>query len=241
MFKRNNENFLIEDFFHLPPVSLTPVVHLEVRISMRIYEKFETAPNGIIRGSILSDLNFPPAIPCANGECLKIIRLENGFLSELVTAFLELTRGKGIPMGSVVLISSVTHLQRRGVGGYATDLANEIGRLSAILRGGAICLPGVPILVGGCEDRTVPRAIFEFGTWLDTLGGNALTETWEAVKEGLLTRAKGDMFICETFMHNMPASLLDTANVSSLEIGGGLLLAGPTLSLLKLRKRLSEQ
>jgi hypothetical protein len=27
--------FLIEDFFHLPPVSTTPVVHLELRISPR--------------------------------------------------------------------------------------------------------------------------------------------------------------------------------------------------------------
>jgi hypothetical protein len=34
------KTFLIEDFFHLPPVSLTPVVvHLELRISPRIYEK----------------------------------------------------------------------------------------------------------------------------------------------------------------------------------------------------------
>ncbi len=31
--------FLIEDFFHLPPVSTTPVVHLELRISPRIFEK----------------------------------------------------------------------------------------------------------------------------------------------------------------------------------------------------------
>jgi hypothetical protein len=35
--------FLLEDFFHLPPVSLTPVVHLEPRISQRIFEKFEMA------------------------------------------------------------------------------------------------------------------------------------------------------------------------------------------------------
>jgi hypothetical protein len=34
---------MIEDFFHLPPVSTTPVVHLELRISPRILEKFETA------------------------------------------------------------------------------------------------------------------------------------------------------------------------------------------------------
>ncbi len=35
--------FMIEDFFHLPPLSTTPVVHLELRISPRIFEKFETA------------------------------------------------------------------------------------------------------------------------------------------------------------------------------------------------------
>jgi hypothetical protein len=35
--------FLIEDFFHLLPVSMSPVVHLELRISPRIFEKFETA------------------------------------------------------------------------------------------------------------------------------------------------------------------------------------------------------
>jgi hypothetical protein len=31
--------FLLEDFFHLPPVLLTPVVYLEPRISPRIFEK----------------------------------------------------------------------------------------------------------------------------------------------------------------------------------------------------------
>jgi hypothetical protein len=31
--------FQLEDFFHLPPVLLTPAVHLERRISPRIFEK----------------------------------------------------------------------------------------------------------------------------------------------------------------------------------------------------------
>jgi hypothetical protein len=30
---------MIEDFLHLPPVSLTPVANLELRISLRIFEK----------------------------------------------------------------------------------------------------------------------------------------------------------------------------------------------------------
>jgi hypothetical protein len=37
------KTFLIEDFFFLPPVSTTPVVHLEVPLSPRIFKKFKTA------------------------------------------------------------------------------------------------------------------------------------------------------------------------------------------------------
>jgi hypothetical protein len=42
--------FLLEGFFHLPPVSLTRVANLELRISPRIFEKIRNDPNGIIRG-----------------------------------------------------------------------------------------------------------------------------------------------------------------------------------------------
>ncbi len=41
---------MIEDFLHLPPLSTTPVVHLELRISPRIFEKIRNDPNGILRG-----------------------------------------------------------------------------------------------------------------------------------------------------------------------------------------------
>jgi hypothetical protein len=42
--------FLLEGFFHLPLVSLTPVANLELRISPRIFEEIRNDPNGIIRG-----------------------------------------------------------------------------------------------------------------------------------------------------------------------------------------------
>ncbi len=41
--------FLLEGFFHLPPVSLTPVANLELRTSPRIFEKIRNGPNGTIR------------------------------------------------------------------------------------------------------------------------------------------------------------------------------------------------
>jgi hypothetical protein len=43
--------FLIEDFFHLPLVSTTPVVHLEPRISPGIFEKIQNGRNGIYSGA----------------------------------------------------------------------------------------------------------------------------------------------------------------------------------------------
>ncbi len=41
---------LLEGFFHLPPVSLTPVANPEMRIFSGIFEKIRNDPNGIIRG-----------------------------------------------------------------------------------------------------------------------------------------------------------------------------------------------
>ncbi len=38
------------DFFHLPPVSTTPMLHLELQISWWIYKKIWNAINGILRG-----------------------------------------------------------------------------------------------------------------------------------------------------------------------------------------------
>ncbi len=48
--KEKMQIYLIEDFFHLPPVSTTPVVHLKLRISPRIFEKNWNGRNGILRG-----------------------------------------------------------------------------------------------------------------------------------------------------------------------------------------------
>jgi hypothetical protein len=59
---------------------------------------------------ILSDQNFPGVLPCSSGECLKIVRVENGSLNEIVTCFLEVTRGEGLPTGSAILLFSASHL-----------------------------------------------------------------------------------------------------------------------------------
>ncbi len=44
------KNFLIDDFYHLPPVSLTPVANPELRISPQIFEKIQNGLNGLLWG-----------------------------------------------------------------------------------------------------------------------------------------------------------------------------------------------
>jgi hypothetical protein len=64
---------------------------------------------------VLSDQNFVPAVPVGgDGECLKILRIENG-LKELVELFLEATRGYIIPAGSVVILTSASYLSWVGM------------------------------------------------------------------------------------------------------------------------------
>ncbi len=44
---KNIKIFLLEGFFHLPPVSLTPVANLELRrIPLQIFEKIRNGANG---------------------------------------------------------------------------------------------------------------------------------------------------------------------------------------------------
>jgi hypothetical protein len=58
--------FVIEDFFYLPQVSMTPLVHLELRISLQIFDKIPNGPNGIIRGLGETD-------PCRKPEAENLV------------------------------------------------------------------------------------------------------------------------------------------------------------------------
>jgi hypothetical protein len=81
---------------------------------------------------VLSDQNFSPVLPCNVGECLKIIRVEDGSLAELVSTWLDVFKGKTFPAGSTVVIFSASQLLMDGVGGYLHDLVGEIAKIDRI-------------------------------------------------------------------------------------------------------------
>jgi hypothetical protein len=73
----------------------------------------------------------------SKGDCMKIIRIENGNLAELVNCLLDVTgRGTNLPAGSVIVLFSATQLLMQGLAGYIEDLATEIMRIEKTFRGG---------------------------------------------------------------------------------------------------------
>jgi hypothetical protein len=64
---------------------------------------------------VLSDQAFPPILPTVDGNCIVIIRVEDGTLIELATVFCDffakfLVPSVGLPPGSVIMIGSLSHL-----------------------------------------------------------------------------------------------------------------------------------
>jgi hypothetical protein len=89
------------------------------------------------------------------------------FSSELVDAFLDLTKGFLVPVGSVVVLSSASHMARVGTVAYAADFVKARGRLVGVMGGGIELVHGIPILLSGTDDSALIRSIADFAHWLE--------------------------------------------------------------------------
>ncbi len=94
---------------------------------------------------VLSDQNFPPMVPAeGEGECLKIIQVENGALADLVEVFLGLTRGFDVPAGMVILLASASHAAAVGSSEYAMDFFRASGSIRGAFAGSVTVVHGSP-------------------------------------------------------------------------------------------------
>ncbi len=102
---------------------------------------------------VLSAQNFPSVIPVeGEGDCFKIIQVENASLSDLTTVVLAALEGFTVPAGTVVLISSVSHLAAVGTAAYAEDLVRAFRAIRAIVRHStAISYPSIENSFNGCQ------------------------------------------------------------------------------------------
>jgi hypothetical protein len=136
-------------------------------------EKFDKI-NQSPRCFVLTDQNFAPAVPVAGeGECLKIVIVEDGTLDDLATAFLDITKGFSIPAGSVVVLCSVSHLAWAGTAAYAGGWVAVRNRIMRMLGGGVEVVHGFPLLQIGTADASLIRSLIDLECWLDSLGLNS--------------------------------------------------------------------
>jgi hypothetical protein len=78
---------------------------------------------------VIADQNFPGLLPSAEGNCLAIIRLEKGCLTELVDFAINIAKTVSVPSGTVFLVGSLSHLEKSGTQSYATACINAKRRL----------------------------------------------------------------------------------------------------------------
>jgi hypothetical protein len=71
---------------------------------------------------VLSDQCFPAVLPATGGgSCVNILGIENSTLGELSRLFVDLLVGTSIRVGTLLLLSSVSHLAATGTAGYAEN------------------------------------------------------------------------------------------------------------------------
>jgi hypothetical protein len=121
---------------------------------------------------VLSDHNFPALLPAeGDGQCLKILHIEFGTLSELVEAFLGATRGFVMPAGSVVVLASASYLAWGGTAAYIDDYLRVRGGILGVFQEGLEVAHGVPVPGCGINSTLCIRALLEVTLWLASVQG----------------------------------------------------------------------
>ncbi len=126
---------------------------------------------------MLSDPNFPAVIPVeGDGECFKILQVENASLSDLTTVLLAALEGFAVPAGAVVLISSISHLAAVGAAAYSEDLVRAYRAVHAVYGSGITVLHGIPFLLSGLHCYSTIRSWLEIDAWYANMTSHSTKE-----------------------------------------------------------------
>ncbi len=117
----------------------------------------------------LSDHHFPANVPVDGpGDCLRIFRVENGSVNEIVDEFLRVGPKGGLAEGTLILLSSASQLGYDSVEHYS----NEWKRCRNLLKkryGEVMVLPGLPLTGTGIYNTTAVRGLVDVAVWFSVL------------------------------------------------------------------------
>jgi hypothetical protein len=114
----------------------------------------------------LTDQAMPPILPSSSQQdCIKIFRMDCGMLPELTDGLIRILAGRHITAGSVILITSATHMQAVGTAAYTEDLLEAIKTLRRNLGDHLIYGPLPNFMINGCDDPYTIQTVIEIGQW----------------------------------------------------------------------------
>jgi len=164
---------------------------------------------------IICDQNYVPIWPDSNcTTSVAVIRLANGGLHELVDLLMEVFDRKNLPDGSVVLLGSVSHLHRVGVGSYSKEWTQVVSRLGRRWPNIRVC-PLAPLIRESCSGG-VARELVELASWLSKVYSgsiNGLRDLWNLCITRTIERSAGQTVLTsvESYTITVPSSLEQNA------------------------------
>jgi hypothetical protein len=118
---------------------------------------------------VLSDQSFPANVPAMDGgECIRVVRVEEGTLHEMVQEFLSMVKKWMIVPGTIIMLGSLSQLGKQGTAWYA----GEWVRCRNVLKwelGEVLVTPLIPLQMNEDCGRHVMRSLAEFMDWADDL------------------------------------------------------------------------
>ncbi len=155
----------------------------------------------------LTDQNMPAVLPSKKEMCPIIIRIDGGLLGELGTSFLELLGRFAVPEGSVIVISSVTHLMEEERVGYSKGLVTEYIRFSKAFNNTVLVVPFLPPPLSGTNNQDLMRGMLGIARWIARLQKWELNDYLSELKLHILTTGEGpELKEMVTTRHKMPKS-----------------------------------
>jgi hypothetical protein len=115
------------------------------------------------------DQHYPANLPArGDGECIRIIRVENGSLAEITSELIRMSPRGGVVPGTVIMLGSVVMLGVESVAHYAAEWKKCRNILKQEL-GEVIVIPLLHLSPIGIEDRTTLRALIDMAAWYEDM------------------------------------------------------------------------
>jgi hypothetical protein len=118
---------------------------------------------------IASDQHFPANLPAdGEGECIRILRIENGSLAEIAKELASRAPREGVLPGTVIMLGAPQQLAVVSVEFYAQEWKNARNFLKEDM-GDIIVLPLIPLSATGFSDSRIIRGLIDISAWLEDM------------------------------------------------------------------------